>query len=183
MENFKLLKSIFILFFLPLIASAQFISPSVINTNGKSFQTLTFGMDVNIGEPITNLISNEGNQITQGFLQPEMVTLDLKVFIEGFYNSSTGRMRAVLYNNQLSTDSTACDFLTIQIHDAIQKDSIVDSFKAVLHTNGDAEFYFPYAIFNHSYYIVVNHRNSTQIWSKEPVFFNEQLKSIDFTSY
>lgn len=51
-------------------AVAQTISPQVINSTGRTFQTSNGGIDYNIGEPITGFVSNGGNQITQGFLQP-----------------------------------------------------------------------------------------------------------------
>jgi len=61
-----------ILFFLMSLqfVSAQTISPKVINSTGRTFQTSNGGIDFNIGESITGLISNSGNRITQGFLQP-----------------------------------------------------------------------------------------------------------------
>ena len=182
MKTKKSIKLLLVFCFLTFISFAQTISPLVINSIGKTFLTLSSGMDINIGEPITGIISNGSNQITQGFLQPEDVILDIKVFIEGFYDVSSGKMKGVLYSNHLNADSTACDYITIELHDAIVMVSIVDSFKAVLHTDGNAEFLFPYSILNHSYYIVVRHRNSVETWSKEPVLFNAQLKSFDFTS-
>ena len=148
---------------------------------GKTFQTPSAGMDVNIGEPITGLVSNGNLQVTNGFLQPQMITLNLKAFIEGFYNSTTNKMRAILYENNISADSTACDFITVQLHDAVQPNLVVDAVKALLHKEGNAEFFFPYSVMNHSCYIDIKHRNSLETWSKTPVLFDKPVISYDFT--
>ena len=72
MKKFKFNVFIIVFYLLASTGKSQSISPQVINSTGKTFQTSSFGMDINIGEPITGFISNGSFQITQGFLQPDV---------------------------------------------------------------------------------------------------------------
>ncbi len=108
------------------------------------------------------------------------VILNLKVFIEGFYQGNDS-MQPILYNNEASTDSTACDSIAIELHDATEPDTLVAVAKALLHTNGMAEVLFPDLPMNSSYYVVVRHRNGLETWSKDPLLFDSASMSFDFT--
>jgi gliding motility-associated-like protein len=62
-----------------ILSVAQNITPSVINSGGKS-STVTINSQTviytdNIGEAIINTASNSSNILTQGFLQPDMVVI------------------------------------------------------------------------------------------------------------
>lgn len=75
-------KVLIILLFFTVCVKAQTISPSVINTAGGGgvIGTSTVEVYYNIGEPIVSTVSNSGNAITQGFLQPDIVgSLDLSI--------------------------------------------------------------------------------------------------------
>ena len=108
------------------------------------------------------------------------LTLNLKAYIQGFYSGS-GTMQPVLNNTSLSTDPTACDSITVELHQAISPYSLVSSKKALLHTNGVAVVLFPIAVLNSSYYVVIKHRNSIEIWSKNPKLFDANTVSYDFS--
>jgi gliding motility-associated-like protein len=78
------MKNIFLVLFLIYYTDAfsQSISPSVINSAGGGgvIGTSTVEVFYNIGEPIVSTISNGGNVITQGFLQPDIVgAFDLSI--------------------------------------------------------------------------------------------------------
>jgi gliding motility-associated-like protein len=78
------MKNIFFVLFLIYYTDAfsQSISPSVINSAGGGgvIGTSTVEVFYNIGEPIVSTISNGGNVITQGFLQPDIVgAFDLSI--------------------------------------------------------------------------------------------------------
>lgn len=182
MKTKKFIKLLFVFCLFAIASIAQAVGPDVFNSSGRTFQTTSAGMDVNIGEPITGLISNGSNQITQGFLQPQMITLNLKAYLEGYYIDTIHKMRTVLYVNNMSPDSTVTDYITVKLHDALQPDLVVDAVKALLHNEGNAAFFFPYSIFNHSFYIVIHHQNSLETWSKHPVLFNSTNVSFDFTT-
>lgn len=109
------------------------------------------------------------------------VTLNLKLFFEGFY-SGNGEMQAVLYNNGLSSDPTACDSILVELRDPILPDSVIVGSRVLLHTDGNSQILFPSSVLNNSYYLVVHHRNSVEIWSKDPMLFDSSIVNFDFTS-
>ena len=130
---------------------------------------------------------SDGTSCIASFTTPSItvntncLVFNLKVFIEGFFINN-GKMKAVLYDRGMSSDSTTCDSITVELRDPVQPHSIVVSVSTLLHTNGKAVIVFPHTIFNQSYYVVVRHRNSIETWSKNPVLFDAQVKSFDFTS-
>ncbi|MDQ3019266.1 MAG: FG-GAP-like repeat-containing protein [Bacteroidota bacterium] len=81
----------------------------------------------------------------------ETITLNLTLFIEGFYNSAT--------NLQVS------DTIKVYLRNAIPPFNKVDSVKAVISSNGSATLHFGNATTG-TYYIVVTHRNSIETWSE-----------------
>ena len=108
------------------------------------------------------------------------VTLNLKVFFEGFYVAN-GLMKAVLFENNSSADPTSCDTITVELHNATAPYTIFISTSGILHTNGNINIMLPALVINNSYYIVIHHRNSLETWSKNPIFFNSTSMSFDFT--
>ena len=48
-------------------------------------------------------------------------------------------------------------------------------------TNGWVNCYFPSALLNRGYYIVVRHRNGIETWSKTLIVFNGSTVIYDFT--
>ena len=106
------------------------------------------------------------------------VTLNLKVFIQGFYLNN-GIMNAVVdpINNP-----TLCDTIIVELHNASSPYNLEHSVKNTIDVNGNGQFIFPADVLTHSYYIVVRHRNSIETWSKTPVLFNGAVVNFDFTS-
>ncbi len=102
------------------------------------------------------------------------VTLNLKVFIEGFYRGN-GLMAGVI-------SSTVCDSITVQLAESVYPYSIVESEKSTLAKDGNGSFIFPSYVNGNSYYIVLKHRNSIETWSKLPVTLST-ITSYDFTVY
>ncbi|MCW3084749.1 MAG: hypothetical protein JWP12_2115 [Bacteroidetes bacterium] len=56
-----------------LSAKSQSVAPQVISTSGTSFSNASGQLDWTIGEPVTSALSASGNQLTQGFHQPNLV--------------------------------------------------------------------------------------------------------------
>lgn len=112
--------------------------------------------------------------------QNPYVTLNLKVLIEGFYNPSTNGLHAVADPGG-SPDLT--DTITVSLASASSPFNIIYTDQGTLGTNGIAQFNFPIAAMNQSFYIVVRHRNSVETWSKTPILFNSTNKSLDLTIY
>ncbi len=121
--------------------------------------------------------------LTQGNQQPYIFLkiINLKVFIEGFYLGNR-QMQPVLFNDSLNASPTACDSITVELHNATSPYSTFTSVNVLLHTSGSADVRFPTSVLSNSYYIVIRQRNSIETWSKNPVRFNDAIASFDFTS-
>ena len=103
--------------------------------------------------------------------------LNIKLFLEGYY-ASTGYMTSVLMNQGVSTNSTICDSITVELRNVIFPYNIIEKVTTLLNTDGTATCTFTTS---GTYYIVINHRNSLQTWSALPVeLFNNT--SYDFSS-
>ncbi|MEO6488728.1 MAG: hypothetical protein ABIO04_02215, partial [Ferruginibacter sp.] len=97
-----------------------------------------------------------------------VITVDLKLFLQGYYMPGTGQIMQPVLNNQLVLNSlpTETDTVIVELHNPTTFIT-VDSMKAVLLTNGSVSATF----LQHpgSYYIAIKHRNTIQTWSKDPV--------------
>ena len=74
-----------------------------------------------------------------------------------------------------------CDTITVELHNSISPFELEYSLKNIIDVNGSGQFIFPSQVLSKSYYIVIRHRNSITIWSKEPVYFDEHNMYYDFT--
>ena len=89
----------------------------------------------------------------RGYKEELSLTLNLKLAVEGFYNSS---------DNSLNMRDT----VTAYLRSISSPYNIVDSSKAVVDSvSFNGEFYFSNS-FTGTYYIAVKHRNSLETWSK-----------------
>ena len=170
-------------FLVSLISYGQTISNKVINSIGTTYETLNIILDVNIGEPIVGPISSPSTQITQGFLQPSISKMNIKVFLEGYYsgnglmdNAGTG---GCLYKVGASTNLTDADSIRLTLIDKISHVPIETS-TSILKTNGAVSFDFHRSIEN-SYYLKLNHRNSIETWSAAPVYLQPE-NTYDFST-
>ena len=114
------------------------------------------------------------------FVVNSFLSLDVKMFIQGFYTGS-GTMTPVLYNNGLSTDPTDVDNVTIELHDATSPYTTAASAIGLLKTNGHCQIQLSGSLIGTSYYIVVKHRNSIETWSANPVLMGATT-TFDFTA-
>lgn len=97
------------------------------------------------------------------------ITLSMNMFIQGFY-------RPDLDSNVIN------DTVKITLRNSAAPFAKVDSVTTVLSKNGlisNASFF--NAVSGTLYYVVVNHRNSVETWSKSPVTFGVTTLSLDFT--
>ncbi len=110
---------------------------------------LTQGEGVNVHNP--NGVT--GFECIDRTLQtgPGVTTLNLTMFIEGLYSSNTNSM--------------VSDSVLVYLRNSSAPYSLADSAKAVLSTSGNAAFNFN-SLPNGQYYIIINHRNSIETWSR-----------------
>jgi PKD repeat protein len=107
------------------------------------------------------------------------VTLNMKLYIEGFYDAASNSMTPVI---DAANYPTNADTVTLSLAQSISPYNIVYTDKKVVSTNGQVSFTFPLAALNQSYYLVIKHRNSLETWSKNPILFNSANKSFDITA-
>lgn len=97
---------------------------------------------------------------------PVNTTLNLKIFIQGFYIGG-GMMASVIDpSNPLLSDS-----ITVELRSSSDPSQIIAIRKGIVSTNGTVAFYYSSAIGNNTYYLVVKHRSTLETWSKNPVYF------------
>jgi hypothetical protein len=96
------------------------------------------------------------------------VTLNLGLFIEGFYVGGSA-MSPVLFNSGLSSNPAACDSIVVQLRNTTAPYAVAHTVQGLLLSNGTCQLSFPGSTSGNSYYIVVKHRNSIETWSKLPV--------------
>ena len=98
---------------------------------------------------------------------PQMI-LNLTAFIQGFYNPSS--------------DVQVSDTVTVQLRNSASPFAVADVSKAVIGTNGTAQFSFTTASPG-NYYIAFKHRNSIETWSPAPIAFSNSVPAAhDFTA-
>jgi hypothetical protein len=118
-----------------------------------------------LGEPFVseNIVGSVNH--SKGFQQPEIPVFNLRMFIQGFYLDG-GLMTSVIdpINFPLLTDTVTISFVNIDLNT-----TPVFERKALLQTNGWSTTNLPTALFGHSYYLKINHRNSIETWSKFPI--------------
>ena len=117
---------------------------------------------------------------------PCSVTLDLNIFIEGYWLGG-GQMNPRLYNNYINFTITDpyglndCDSIFVELRDSMSTSVTVERSFAILHTDGTASVTFPGTVSGNRYYIAVFHDNALETWSAETVLFGS-TNSYDFTT-
>jgi len=109
-------------------------------------------------------------------------TLNVKAFLEGYYRGA-GTMAATLYDLGTSTDASATDSIQVNLWSASSLGNATPNYsvKVLLHTDGTATAIFPGATLGNAYYVAIQHRNSIETWSANPVTISTTT-SYDFTT-
>jgi subtilisin-like proprotein convertase family protein len=103
----------------------------------------------------------------------DSVTLDLKILIEGYYRGN-GQMIGTI-------SPSICDTIFVGIADMNVPHSIIYSVSGPISITGNGSFRFSGDVLGNSYYIVVKHRNSIEVWSKVPFLFSLPVNEFDFS--
>ena len=158
---------------------AQSLSPQVIASAGGFLSNSVGSLSFTIGETNTKTLSSASHMLTQGFQQPYKATLNLKIYLQGYYTSG-GQMENVLYNQGVTLNAgMECDTIEIQLRAANSPYNLISVSQAVLQTNGMVTFG-GQAILGQSYFIVIKHRNAVESWSALPITLGENTV-YDFT--
>lgn len=108
-------------------------------------------------------------------------TLNLKLFIEGYYDRTTGAMSSVKNNQDGVSPLTDVENLTIELRNATTPYGLVATTIGVLKTNGTLQATFD-NVTHGSYYIVVKGSNLVQTWSAAPQTVGAIPLSYDFSN-
>ena len=107
--------------------------------------------------------------------------VNLKLFIQGYYDDTAGEMRPVKFNQDGVSSLLDVETLTIELHDATTPATIVASTTAMLHTDGTLQ-----AVFNTapsgSFYIAVKGSNMVQTWSGSTQTVGTTPLTYDFST-
>lgn len=107
------------------------------------------------------------------FTVPSTATLNVRLLIEGFYNSSTNQMTA-------AAAPGVSDTVTVELHNTTAPYSSVYSVNVALNLIGQGSITLPAGYLGNSYYLVFRHRNALETWSKNPVTINA-ITNFDLT--
>ena len=162
-----------ILLFFPFFVSAQ----NVLACAGNNQQSGAISQSYTVGETIVSDFIQSGKETSQGFQQPEIPTLLVRMFLQGFYIGG-GMMEAIAdpINAPLLTDTISLSLMNNDLNStqAFQRN-------VLLFTNGYSSTTLPASLFGRSFFLKINHRNSIETWSALPI----QLKTVnrfDFTA-
>jgi hypothetical protein len=114
---------------------------------------------------------------SSSYFQEGNIALNLKLFIEGFYLGG-GQMRAVI--DPFNLPST-CDAVSVSLYDATFPFNMAYNSSVLVDISGNVSIALPAEIKNHSYYIVINHRNAIETWSSTPVTFTNTVANFNFS--
>ncbi len=107
-------------------------------------------------------------------------TLNLKAFIQGYYDTGAHAMQPVKFNQGTSSITTDTDVIDIELRNESTY-ALVAAAQSILKTDGTATLTFSPAQIG-SFYIVLKHRNSIQTWSANPVTLSATTTSYDFSN-
>jgi bacillolysin len=110
---------------------------------------------------------------------PPTTVITAKLFIEGYYSTSTHAMRPVKANQGMGISTTDVDTVTIELRDAVTF-GIAITTTATLQTNGMVTATFPQI--TGSYYLAIKHRNGLQTWSAAPLTISAVTPLYDFST-
>ncbi|MEP7166034.1 MAG: hypothetical protein ABI741_15130 [Ferruginibacter sp.] len=161
-------------------AGGIFSGPGV---SGNTFNPATAGAGgpYNIVYSYTNAngCSNNTTQQVTVTVCSSTVTVNLKLFLQGYYSGSSS-MQPVLSNQSVpSSLATQCDTITVELHHPVNF-TLIDTKKAVLLTNGTASATFSQPA--GSYFIAVRHRNSIQTWTAAAVACTTSTPLYNFST-
>jgi subtilisin-like proprotein convertase family protein len=141
---------------------------TVVNS-GQINATVPAGASTGLITVYNGICSGSG---ASNFTVSANTTLNLKVFIQGFYQGSSTMAEIVAPGKT--------DTITVQLRNSTSPYGIAATATGVLNTNGTITLTYPGFVNGNSYYIAVRHRNSIETWSKLPVPFSGTT-TFDFT--
>jgi hypothetical protein len=160
--------------------NAQTLSQQSINSMGAYMTSSSSSLSQTVGETMTATWTQGDKILTQGFHQTFKLTLNLKAFLQGYYQGS-GIMNDVLYNQGVSAMPTSLtDSITIECRKPFYPFDMLFQEKKCISNNGLVTISHQ-GLIGEKVYIVLKHRNSLETWSALPIII-EQYSFYDFTT-
>lgn len=128
----------------------------------------------------TGINSSEDTEFLSLTITSCSTIVNVKAFIEGYYDTSTNAMRPVKANQGIGTSTTLVDDITVELRQATTL-ALVATTTAALQTNGTAVASFSSAPTG-SFYIVLKYRNAIETWSASPQLVGTTPLTYDFSA-
>ena len=111
-------------------------------------------------------------------------TLNVKVFFEGLFNTSTGMMNQALGSSGPQFGSDIVDEITVELNYDFSPYAVAYTFNNIeVHTDGTLSITTIPGTISGSYYLVIKQRNSIETWSNLPLDFSiANPINYDFTT-
>lgn len=140
----------------------------------KSSSALSDG-GVYVGLPFTGLAPDIG-----AFEIKAATGLNLKLFLQGYYDVNSSKMQPVLMNQNVGTKMAETDIITVELHDPATYATIATA-NGILNNDGSVYVGFITAL-TYPYFIAIKHRNTIETWSADPVTPGNTPLVYDFTT-
>ena len=165
------------------IKGNNFTGVNSVRFNGVLSNSYAVNSDSSISVVVPNgattgplLLSNANGCSGQSVFNFNVITnfssLNLKLFIEGFYLSNQA-MDVPLVNSGLSGNASSTDSIEVLLYDTNDLYSPLERKKSLLSSSGYVEFSFPGYLTGGSYWISIKTRNALETWSKTAIPFYE----------
>lgn len=171
-----------ILFILFNCYSSIIIGQNNFATTSNQISNSSGSISYTIGQVDYIYSTNTTNSISEGVQQPVMDgKLNLKLFIEGYYDSELNAMQPVKFNQGVSTDNSITDDITVELRNSTNGNLLYTK-NANLSTFGECNLSYNSSI-NGNYYLVIKHRNSLETWSSSSITIKPENDTFyDFTN-
>lgn len=170
------------------ISSASVVIPAG-STSGTVTITALNDASIESNETIIADIFAVANGTESGTQQKTITIADddnqlgvvLKLFIEGYYSTSSHSMVPVNANQGIGTSTTDVNAVTVELRNSETPYALVATTTAMLQTNGTVSATFN-ATASGTYYVVVKHTNAVETWSALPLSISQSTPTYDFTT-
>ena len=114
---------------------------------------------------------------------PATKTLNLTAYLEGLYNTGTGKMNQAQKSGAPQFADGIADQVTVELHNATAPFATAYTYSSIdLNINGTVSISTIPAEVSGSYFVVLKHRNSIELWSATAVSFTGSTIDYNFST-
>jgi hypothetical protein len=146
-----------------IIPPLQIYRQEVFASSGTTAYGSNGAVSYTFGQSFYVTKSTSTGKSRDGIQQPvPPVFMNIRVFIQGFYQQGLGNMVEI-------TGPGITDTITVAIHSSLAPYAEIFSTRVLLDINGYSQVRLPALLRGNEYYLAIRHRNALQTWSKYPV--------------